>query len=235
MRSEWASASSSACEMKTMETPRCFRRRISAKKCRFSSGVSDDVGSSKMMTSRVVFHRAGDLHHLPLGGAECRDRRLRIDGEVQRLQELLGGDVDAAQPVEEALAAEIEVLRHRHRGHQAGLLEHHGDAGLQRLRRRRELHGLAAMEHASRRRLDHAGHDLGQRRLAGAVLAEQRVDLARPQVEVDVLDGGRAVIGLGDLLHLDDRRSRHHRRGREWRCRPWMSTSTRRVALERRW
>ena len=33
-----------------METPLCFNRRISAKKCRFSSGVSAAVGSSKMMT-----------------------------------------------------------------------------------------------------------------------------------------------------------------------------------------
>ena len=155
-----------------------------------------------------------------------RDRRRRVDREVQRLQELLGRDVDAAQPVEEVLAAEIEVLRHRHGGHQAGLLEHHGDAGVQRLGRRRELHGLAAMQHAPRCRLDHAGHDLGQRRLAGAVLAEQRVDLARAQVEVDVLDGGRAVIGLRDLLHLDDR---SHGITASWRMAlpPFDVTSTR--------
>ena len=53
MRSEWASASSSAWVMKTMETPRCFSRRISAKKWRFSSGVRVAVGSSKMMTSAL--------------------------------------------------------------------------------------------------------------------------------------------------------------------------------------
>ena len=39
--------------MKTIETPRAFSRRISAKKCRFSSGVSVAVGSSKMMTSAL--------------------------------------------------------------------------------------------------------------------------------------------------------------------------------------
>ena len=53
MRSAWVSASSSAWEMKTMETPRAFSRRIKVKKCRFSSGVSEAVGSSKMMTSAL--------------------------------------------------------------------------------------------------------------------------------------------------------------------------------------
>ncbi len=49
MRSARVSASSSAWLMKTTETPRCLSRRTSAKKCRFSSGVSAAVGSSKMM------------------------------------------------------------------------------------------------------------------------------------------------------------------------------------------
>ena len=36
--------------MKMIETPRSLRRLISAKKCSFSSGVSDAVGSSNTMT-----------------------------------------------------------------------------------------------------------------------------------------------------------------------------------------
>ena len=90
MRSEIGSASSSAWLMKMIETPRAFSRRIRAKKCRFSSGVSVAVGSSKMMTSGVVVDGAGDLDHLLLGRAERLDHRGRVDLEVQRLQELLG-------------------------------------------------------------------------------------------------------------------------------------------------
>ena len=41
----------------------------------------DDLG--------IVVDGAGDLDHLPLGGAERGDRCRRIDGEIQRLQELL--------------------------------------------------------------------------------------------------------------------------------------------------
>ena len=85
---------------------------------------------------RIVVHRARDLDHLLLAGAEARDHRGRIDVEVQRLQELLAGDVDAAQPVEALLVGQVDVLRDGQRRHQAGLLVDHRDAALQRLRRR---------------------------------------------------------------------------------------------------
>ena len=86
---------------------------------------------------------AGDLHHLALGGAQGGDQGRGIDGEVQGLQELLGGDVDAAQPVQEFLVAQIEVLGHGHGGDQARLLEDHGDAVAQRLEGRGVAHLLA--------------------------------------------------------------------------------------------
>ena len=50
----------------------------------------------------------------------------------------------------------------------------------------------------------HAGDDLDQRRFAGAVLAEQRMDLARAHVEVDVLERSDAGERLGDAGHGDD-------------------------------
>ena len=84
---------------------------------------------------RLMQHRARDLDHLLLGGAEQPDGRGRRHVEIQRLQELLGGDVDAAQPVVEFLLTEKQVLRDRHARHQAVLLEHHGDAEMPRLQR----------------------------------------------------------------------------------------------------
>ena len=47
-----------------------------------------------------------------------------------------------------------------------------------------------------------AGEHLGQRRLAGAVLADDRVDLARGQREIDVLDRGNAAKFLGRALRI---------------------------------
>ncbi len=96
----------------------------------------------------VVQHGARDLDHLLLGGAELRHRGCRRHVEIERLQELLGGDVDAAQAIVEFLLPQEEVLRHRHRRHQAVLLEDHGDAELAGFERRAR-HDLAAARSAS--------------------------------------------------------------------------------------
>ena len=44
-------------------------------------------------------------------------------------------------------------------------------------------------------------------RLAGAVLSQQRVDLAWTQVQVDVVVGDDARVALGDAAHLQSRRA----------------------------
>ena len=51
--------------------------------------------------------------------------------------------------------------------------------------------------------------DVHQRRLAGAVLAEQRVHLAPAQVEVDVVVSDDPGVTLGDPSQLEDRLVRH--------------------------
>ena len=77
----------------------------------------------------LVVDGAGDLHHLPLGGAEQRDRDRRVDVEIERLQELLRLDVQRAKACEQLLVAEFDVLRGSHRRHQARFLIDHADAG----------------------------------------------------------------------------------------------------------
>src|SRR5213593_3485119 len=63
-------------------------------------------------------------------------------------------------------------------------------------------------EHLSGVRLLYAGHDLDERRLPGAVLAEERVDLAGVQSERDVverLDGAESLRDAADLQDLSHR------------------------------
>ncbi len=48
-----------------------------------------------------------------------------------------------------------------------------------------------------------AVQDVHERRLARAVLSQQRVDLPRAHVEVDVVVGDHAGIALGDAAHLE--------------------------------
>ena len=50
-------------------------------------------------------------------------------------------------------------------------------------------------------RLIHAGDEVHERRLAGAVLADQRVHLAAPDLEGDVIDGPDAREGLDHIAH----------------------------------
>ena len=57
-------------------------------------------------------------------------------------------------------------------------------------------------EGAGVRRVD-AGDDLHQRRLAGAVLAHQRVDVAALEAERDVVERQHAGKGLADVLDLE--------------------------------
>ena len=89
-------------------------------KCRGRLVEDDDLG--------LVMDSAGDLDHLSLGRSERSDGRSGIYSEVERLQKLLCGNVNAAQPIEEFLFAKVDVLSNRHRGNEARLLVNHGDA-----------------------------------------------------------------------------------------------------------
>src|SRR5262245_3827583 len=62
-----------------------------------------------------------------------------------------------------------------------------------------------------------AGEDLDQRRLPGTVLAEQRMDLAAPQVEVDAVESEGAGEPLGQTGHGEDRALRRSVRLRAFR------------------
>ena len=152
----------------------------------------------------LMQHRARDFDHLLLGGAEQPDRRGRRDVEIQRLQELLGGDVDAAQPVVEAFLSQKQILGDRHGRNQAVLLKHHRDAEMACLERRSGRHVDAVDLHGPGRQGDDAGHHLGQGRLAGAVLSDQSVNLSTPKFEIDVLDRGHAGIELGRVAKRED-------------------------------
>ena len=187
--------------MKIIETPEPRSRFIKAKKWRFSSG-GDDLPF--VYSGSLVVNGPGDLHHLAPGGAKRGYNRRRINREVEGLQELLGRDINTPQPVEELLLAKIDVLRHRHRGHQAGLLEHHGDAVAQGVKRCGIADDAAQMLHLAGTRLDDSRDDFGEGRFSGAILTQQRVNLAFDQGEIDILHRRNAAIGLGDVPHLDN-------------------------------
>ena len=130
---------------------------------------------------------------------------------------MLARSLDHGAPVDHAgtrrLVAEIDVLRNREIGHHAQLLMHHADAGREGVARRAEMDLVAVERHAAAILRVYARDDLHQRRLAGAVLADQAVDLAGAQHEIDVAQGRDAAEGLRDAIHGEPRRA-VARRGR---------------------
>ena len=62
---------------------------------------------------------------------------------------------------------------------------------------------LAADEDLAAGRLDHAGEDLDQRRLAGAVVADQADDLAAVDMKIDAAERIDAAVGFRDVAKLD--------------------------------
>jgi hypothetical protein len=84
----------------------------------------------------------------------------------------------------------------------------HRDAGIERVARRVELDRLTPQPDLAVVRPVEAGEDVGQRRLARAVLAEQCVDLADGRLEVDVFVGDDRGEPLGDPPQRDCRRWR---------------------------
>ena len=107
--------------------------------------------------------------------------------------------------------AERDVLGDGQIVEQREMLEHHADAERARLRRPGQHDLLAHPAQFARRRLHEAVHDLDQRRLAGAVLAEQRVDFAGEEFDVDGIVGEERAVALGDADSLQQRFSPAHR------------------------
>ena len=78
------------------------------------------------------------------------------------------------------------------------MLEHRADAERQALARRTDAYGAAAQANLAAIGLVNAGEQADQRRLAGAVLAEQHMDLTGMEIEGDIVVGDNAGERLGD-------------------------------------
>ena len=101
------------------------------------------------------------------------------------------------------LLAEEDVLGDGQHRDEHEVLVDHADAAGDRVGGSGDLDRLAVEQDLALVRRRQPVEDVHQRRLAGAVLAEQGVDLARPDVEVDVVVGDDARIALGDAAHLE--------------------------------
>gem|GEM_PF-4263135 len=152
----------------------------------------------------------GDLDQLLLADAEAVDQGLRAFLQSDLGQQCLGplvglGPVDHAPAGD--LVAEVDVLGDRQQGHQRQFLVDDDDAFGLAVVDAGKARGPALVEDlalVAAMRVDPRQH-LHQRRLAGAVLADQRMDLAGHHRQVHVVKRPDPGKGLGDALHLKDR------------------------------
>jgi hypothetical protein len=145
-----------------------------------------------------------DFHALLLGDGERVDALRRVDLEAQFRGLVADVALDLAQPLAVALElgrrrrGEQYVLRHGERPHQLEVLVDHADAMPRRIARPAEAHRVVVDQQLPRLRRVEPGRDVHQRRLAGAVLAEQRVHLAPARGKVGVGQCREAIEGLAD-------------------------------------
>jgi len=160
------------------------------------------------MSRRTSAESARDLHELELGHREAHGQRVWIDLHPDVLKQAArlavhGAPVDAQAAHARGLDAHEQVLGDVEVREELGVLVHRRDA------RGPGLHGRAERD---RRTIKADGaaigalearDDLDERRLAGAVLAEERMDGSGAHAQVGL---GQCLDGLEALAQADDPR-----------------------------
>ena len=130
---------------------------------------------------RAAVERLEDLDPLLLADGDALDALVGIDREVERVREILDALPRGVHVEDHAggrrLGREHDVLGHRHHRDEHEVLVHHADPVLDRFLRRVDPDRLALDEDLALVGVVEAVEDAHQGRLAGAVLAEQRVHL----------------------------------------------------------
>ena len=101
------------------------------------------------------------------------------------------------------LGAEEDVLRHGQPRDEGDLLGDERDPAHERVARRPERDGLPAHDELALILREDTGDDLAERRLPGAVLADERVDRAGMDGDRDIVEGARRPEGLAERAHLE--------------------------------
>ena len=143
--------------------------------------------------ARSVMERAQDLHALLLPHGEPAHDGVRIRVEPVALAQLgeLPADLSTERTVPSTprVQAKHDVLGHRQRGRQAEALRDHPDAAAAGVSRASQADALPRQGDLARMRLVEAVEEADQGRLAGAVLADEPVDLPGEEVQVHPIVG----------------------------------------------
>ena len=160
--------------------------------------------------ARLGRERLGDLDDLLVGDREPARDAVGVELDAELVEQALDLAPHRARGrcagSSQRLGADEDVLGDRQIREQRGLLEDDGDAGRVRLRGRVEDDLLAVDQHPPAVGPVHAGEDLDERRLAGAVLADERVRLAAAQLDPAVLERAHRAEALARVVDHEQRR-----------------------------
>lgn len=152
----------------------------------------------------------GDRDALALAAREARDRPVEIGDDDPHLAQFIltdalhPGDAQGAQRPLAEFVAEEEVPPHRHERREREVLVDGRDPARLGGPRRAEPARHAVELHRAVGVVVQAGHDLDQRRLTGAVVAEHARDLALADVEADTAQGVNVAVALAHVLEFED-------------------------------
>ena len=169
-------------------------------------GLGGSQGRSRLVENQYpgqMRQRAADLDQLPLGSRERRNGNGRLEAGAEPHQQRSRAR-DHGLAIDENATAQLmpeeDIPRRIKRAHEPRVLIDHGDAVRERLRRAGERDGAPVQQKPAGVRLVHAGENAHQRGLAGAVLADDRLNLAGREGERDAFQGLDARKRLHDAF-----------------------------------
>ena len=109
---------------------------------------------------------------------------------------MLRGDVHATQPGEILRLPKKNILRYGHGGDQAGFLVDHDDACGKRIRRSLEILLITIEKYLAEIERNCAGKCLAKRRFSSAIFADQAMNLAKIDIEIDIIKRLRSLVYL---------------------------------------
>ena len=186
------------------------------------------AGSSSSSTSGFKPERDRELDQALAAVGQLGDAVAGVVGELQGLEQMhrlvdhvpapAGGPEHGRRGADALGHRDVDVLQHREPAEQPVDLERARDAELDACGLG-DARDVAALEqHLARRGRDHAGQEIDERGLAGAVRADQRVARAGLQAKVDVARGGERAEVATEAAGLEQ--GRGHRSPSRMRAGP---------------
>jgi len=192
-----AAGGNSADRLEQLRDGRCWQRRRGLVEHQHAFAVGHLLGS------------ADEADQRPLGLRHVTDWQVGVEIEPHRLEQAPHAPTFAS-PQQTAVpgrlvAAETKVLEHAHAFGKARLLMQEREPVALRLTRP-ERQPDARSVHLHRARIGRvvAGENLDQGRLARAVLADEGMDLAGQDGQIDAGESLRAAEALGEPAHLEE-------------------------------